>query len=359
MTPSRLGAREPGQMLVLFGLVCVGLVALVALVLDGGNVYVQRRTAQTAADAAALAGAHALEQAPSTAGTIAISSIGQGICDFAQENAFGTQPQVQDAYFVKVDGVSRTTHGSDIVTAPGQCPAPGSSSGYPSVQVPSDAAGVHVDVNIPFHTFLAGMLRVYSLNAQVPATAMVANVGSFDGGSAPFIVCGDQTTLRSGGTQSILLESGGVPVTPYQLDPNAIGQEFEIHGPQISQCGAGSSFKGLADTSGNSGITTLPADFQWEHGTHAGPTRTLVNGTNGCVPPNNNNCIMVLPIASGTGSGGTLHAVLWAAFLVSDHGVANEHFGVLQSNYALAGGVRSYTWTFSSSGPTVTLGLTQ
>jgi Putative Flp pilus-assembly TadE/G-like len=358
-----MNRRESGQIMVLFGLAVVGLVALVALVLDGGNIYVQRRTAQTSADAAAMAGTHALELAPGSAATIAVATIAQGVCDFAQRNAFGPQPQVLGAYFVKTDGVTRTSSGSDIVTGPSQCPAPGSSSGYPYVTIPSDAAGVHVDVNIPFHTYLAGMLRIYNLAAQAPATAMVGNVGSFDGGSSPFIVCGINTALRSGGTQSVLLMNAGVPVTPPQLDPNAIGKEYVVHGPNphdISQCDAGSEFKGLADQSDNASVTTLPADMVWTNGTSAGPTRTLVDGANGCVPPNNDNCVMILPIATGPGtSSDTLHAVLWAAFLISSHNSANYDYGVLLGNYALAGGSRSYGWTFSNSGPTVTVGLTQ
>jgi hypothetical protein len=46
-----------GQSLVIFALALFGMLALLALVLDGGLMYSHRRTAQTAADAAALAGA--------------------------------------------------------------------------------------------------------------------------------------------------------------------------------------------------------------------------------------------------------------------------------------------------------------
>jgi hypothetical protein len=50
-------AGEGGQSLVLIALVIFALVALLALVLDGGMAYAQRRAAQNAADAGALAGA--------------------------------------------------------------------------------------------------------------------------------------------------------------------------------------------------------------------------------------------------------------------------------------------------------------
>ena len=48
---------EKGQNLVIFALIFVGLIAVVALLIDGGFVLARRRTAQAAADAAALAAA--------------------------------------------------------------------------------------------------------------------------------------------------------------------------------------------------------------------------------------------------------------------------------------------------------------
>jgi hypothetical protein len=51
---------EKGQTLVFVALALVGLFAVAALIIDGGSMYMQRRQAQTAADAAALAGANML-----------------------------------------------------------------------------------------------------------------------------------------------------------------------------------------------------------------------------------------------------------------------------------------------------------
>jgi len=49
--------RENGQNIVFVAIVFLGLIAMLALVLDGGNLFTQRRAAQVAADAGALAGA--------------------------------------------------------------------------------------------------------------------------------------------------------------------------------------------------------------------------------------------------------------------------------------------------------------
>lgn len=50
--------REDGQIIVIFALSLVALIAMVGLVLDGGSAFAQRRDEQSAADLAALAGAN-------------------------------------------------------------------------------------------------------------------------------------------------------------------------------------------------------------------------------------------------------------------------------------------------------------
>ncbi len=49
--------REDGQSLVIVALGMVAFIAILALVIDGGNAYAAKRQAQNAADAGALAGA--------------------------------------------------------------------------------------------------------------------------------------------------------------------------------------------------------------------------------------------------------------------------------------------------------------
>ena len=63
--PSARGrARERGQILVLFALSAVVMIAMVGLVLDGGDTYAQRRDEQNGADLAAMAGANAYMNQP-------------------------------------------------------------------------------------------------------------------------------------------------------------------------------------------------------------------------------------------------------------------------------------------------------
>lgn len=66
--------RQDGQILVLFTLALVAIVAMVGLILDGGSAYAQRRGQQNAADLAALAGADALINGQNaTAAALAVS----------------------------------------------------------------------------------------------------------------------------------------------------------------------------------------------------------------------------------------------------------------------------------------------
>ena len=57
---ARTHDRQRGQILVIFALSAVAIIAMVGLVIDGGSAFAQRRGQQNAADLAALAGADAL-----------------------------------------------------------------------------------------------------------------------------------------------------------------------------------------------------------------------------------------------------------------------------------------------------------
>ncbi len=78
---------ESGQVLVLVAVAMLGLIATLGLVLDGGNLYLQRRALQNAADAGAMAGArelalgHTTAQAEITARDYAQTRNGAQLCD--------------------------------------------------------------------------------------------------------------------------------------------------------------------------------------------------------------------------------------------------------------------------------------
>ena len=70
---TRTRDRQQGQMLVIFTLALVAIIAMVGLVIDGGAAFAQRRGQQNAADLAALAGADALLNGKTQAQAIIIA----------------------------------------------------------------------------------------------------------------------------------------------------------------------------------------------------------------------------------------------------------------------------------------------
>src|SRR5205823_5381541 len=99
MTRRETTRREPAQVIVLFAIALIAMLAMVGVAVDGGTLYVQRRTAQNAADAAALAGARALQQATASP----TGAIPAEICKYILANNFGVTPTVS-AYYVDVNG---------------------------------------------------------------------------------------------------------------------------------------------------------------------------------------------------------------------------------------------------------------
>src|SRR5262245_11535342 len=70
--------RQRGQLLVIFALALIGIVGVVGLVIDGGSTFVQRRTEQNVADAAAMAAGYAFlaGTSPSSAANAVATSNG-------------------------------------------------------------------------------------------------------------------------------------------------------------------------------------------------------------------------------------------------------------------------------------------
>ncbi len=91
----RRNRGEDGQVLVIFALALVGIVAMVGLVLDGGSVFAQRRDEQTVSDLASVAGATAYLN---TSGPVAAKGA-------AAELAARTVA-TSNGYTVGVDGVA-------------------------------------------------------------------------------------------------------------------------------------------------------------------------------------------------------------------------------------------------------------
>ena len=147
-THVRADHRERGQIIVLFALALVAIVAMVGLVLDGGSAYAQRRGEQNAADLAALAGANDyLVNSNST-----------------QAIATARAVAAQNGY----------THGANGVTV--------------NVTInTSNGATVTVDVSASHANNFASIVGMTSWQVSTTATALTSPTPNTANGAAPFI----------------------------------------------------------------------------------------------------------------------------------------------------------------------------
>jgi Flp pilus assembly protein TadG len=194
--------REHGQSIVLITLLMVGLIAILGLVFDGGNAYLQRRRMQDAADASAFAGAKMLALAPNGS-AVTECAIRVVIETYAKSNGMpGPNPDPScnslnsnvKAYFVNASG---NQVGVEI----------GLNAG-----VPNGAQGVRVIPQTTFNTFFLGIVNESLGAVAATATAIYGGVKA-PASLAPLGVQCSQASLSSCFTpgNSYNIREGGGP----------------------------------------------------------------------------------------------------------------------------------------------------
>jgi Flp pilus assembly protein TadG len=371
-----LRTRQHGQAVVLFALSIIGIVALVGLIVDGGFLYVQRRTAQTSADAGALAGARALRDASS------LSAIYNSAVSTAQANAFGVTPTVTCVALVDVNGAPLATLGGS-----------GTNCSVPTATTTANASGVHVDVQITYPTIVASMLRINSLSAVGNASAQLGVPTGIWTNDAPLIICGGGSQGVAGmvSTGPVVTVGGAGEVTnvpspllpTYNVGPNSgytleqflttdsngniivdsskNGHVYYLKGQYIGHwsvgsqdngCGAASNkFDGGAVASQN---VVLPGQLYGTNGNSVSTIGAQVEAPGGCAggtdfvdnwSAGQPGCIMLLPVANGSvptsGNSPLFSVPLEAAFYVwcnkSSSSVCQEWVGQLVASESVTG----------------------
>lgn len=122
-----LNGQEDGQTLVYVALAMVALLAFVALAVDGGHVYAERRRMQNAADAAALAGAY--EICFGSAGRVVSTATEYAVDRNGAQSATVTQPtayqvnvvanETTNTFFAGVIGLNTVDISADAAAACG------------------------------------------------------------------------------------------------------------------------------------------------------------------------------------------------------------------------------------------------
>ena len=177
--------RQPhrGQILPLVALMMTALLLVLALVIDGGFAWTQRRVAQNGADLAALAGARVVAQAAS-GGSRTDGDVRSVIA------SVGTANGAQITFGAPAGPVYTDGNGVDLA---GPVYVGGGS-------LPSGARGVRVSAVRHFRPFLLGLIGVDSLDAAADAVARTTT-----GARAPCAFCVIGTaptfTMKSGSTR--------------------------------------------------------------------------------------------------------------------------------------------------------------
>ena len=193
-------SREHGQILVIMAVAMIGLIALTALIIDGGNAWAHQRMTQNGTDAAAEAGAVVMAQRFAGAAEPAggwDAAVARAVADTAAAN----EVTVSAAYYTDICGIPLRPNGSAALTgsyAYDFATAQRVGSGLPaSVSTTPDcpsrtagpAAGVIVLGRQDVATFLAGAVGINTMTVNTQATAAAGFLQeSGEGGLLPIAI---------------------------------------------------------------------------------------------------------------------------------------------------------------------------
>jgi len=290
---------EKGFTMTLTALVTTSMLAVGALVIDGGEGYAARRQMQNAADSAALAATRALDKARFSGGDpTQVDAVARAVASTNQADLSQFVCQVATSTLAPLANCADT---ATWLANP-------------------NAVGITVTTAETLKGIFSQAITKTPLTARAVASASIQTVV---GGDAPFMMCAN--SLNGGETPSILLQD---PLTQgWYINPLAVGHTYDIHGPQVADCGAGSnSFKGLAN-----GPFVLPSWIPDSPGVRAGPSSSQVAGDNGCHDSVLDACVLLVPLcttATGQGNSVQMYCVGFGAFQISQTS-ANKHVGTL------------------------------
>lgn len=289
------------------------LFAVAAIVVDLGQGVVTGRQLQNASDAAALAGARALDKVRLSAGLVSASTVDATVQLIASRN--GAQSTLVTCTVIKWDQ-----------TPLGPC------SNAANVNDPL-ADGVLVSAGALTPTVFARVRGTTQLRQDRTAAATVQPLV---GQQAPLLVC----VFLQPGQPDIFVATSPLGVLPvvYAINPAAIGHPYLAHAPHVDNCGlASSAWKGDAGP----GVFVLPGWLDIATGVKAGPIRSQIAGQPGCSPTMTIGCVLVLPICSGSnglsGISGRLLCERFGVFKLLSQTVNTQTFTLLAGGEATPG----------------------
>jgi len=214
----RLHRDERGVVAVIFAVVLIPLMALLAITVDVGYAYGQRRLAQNVADSGAIAGAKVIGERLSGA-TRTDANVLTAIRDAARNSSGGFFTTSTDYFTSVYVGGSYDANGNGVVQ---ELSTPVTVGAAPGGTIPSSARGVRLVPRKPNPTFFAPVLGTNSLYAGARATALALDVVGF-GAWAPYAIWAGELANRCFNT----------PYTPesgYKTRVDSNGQTQFVYG---------------------------------------------------------------------------------------------------------------------------------
>jgi Flp pilus assembly protein TadG len=272
--------------MVLFALFLTAMLAGVGMAVDGGNMYAQRRAAQNAADAGALAGLADLARAVSGS-TITSANVDTDVTSNASANAGTTIGETTVTTTWNFIDNAGTNLGTTLNTGTN--------------------TGVSVRVQKTFPTFFLQILpTLQSLTVAGTARAQLQVVA---GGSGPFLVCATGISENADPIQLF-----NITPNPPQINPLAVWRTpgpglntptppvLLVHESQLDldggNCGYGSQFKGTTDQVSPQ-CSSVPCWMEGNNGNTNNPLRVTLAGVTNCtiaLLDAGTTCMTVLPI---------------------------------------------------------------
>lgn len=168
--------HEHGQSTIVIALGLAVLMAFMALAVDGGNVYAQRRQVQNAVDAASYAGAEALAHPDpnNNNGRATNGTVWGKIQKYASQNgldAYNTTTPRLHAWYV-----TRNSSNVDIIETALEVKNYGTGSNAPLTINNRPVVGVYVSADKDFNSFFAGIVGIRTMTVGAPATSFGAPI---------------------------------------------------------------------------------------------------------------------------------------------------------------------------------------
>lgn len=265
---------DRGITVVFFAIGLTAMLTVGALVLGGSVGYTAARNAQTAADAAALAGTGLIQDHKQDWVSTPAGAIAAEVRSVAEDNGAALLAcDLVDAQYAITEAEA------DVI-------APCDQLEFLAEDDFADVAGVRVSVSDTRDVPLDAFVDQETISAGAVAAATIQAVTS---GRAPFMVCA--SPAATGHPATALIEDGTDP-TGYRVNDAAIGKLYVLWGNQIKyggrSCGNPSSdWRGLVKFGETFNVpsTSVTSDADWwqsESGNSAGNLPGTLAGSSSC-----------------------------------------------------------------------------